>query len=374
MDFFNTAYWSNKNFYTEWRSIYPPLNFFFLDSLCAYFDINLNEYSSSFELRDDGAGLISFFLLSNVFLIFFVSLHFSLTKKLNKKSIFLFFALILLISPAYLFALERGNLIVYAIPLLYFLIALKSIFSRILILSVLVNIKPYLFLLSVVFLVKKQYYYFVMYLFCSAFIYLFFGLLTNDNAIYFLENLFLYVGGSSLYSGKEVLSFPGTVLVFTYLLDGGFLEGFISLVPSAISPLIKIIVYSLWLLLLFFVFYRARSLSDFSILFFLTVLITNLGVFVGGYTLMFYSVFLVFMLFKENCSKFIVFLLVLINLSIFDLFYFYSTSPVNQFSYLSGDLVDVEWFLSVGSILRAVLNFLVLFYCVVYLWRLSCVR
>ena len=71
MDFFNPLYWAfDEGRYTEWGSVYPPLNFFLLRFSKFFFDFHLGD--SPDELRENFSNFIywwTFFYLISTYLM-----------------------------------------------------------------------------------------------------------------------------------------------------------------------------------------------------------------------------------------------------------------------------------------------------------------
>lgn len=139
MDWFNTAYWANNpGIYDVWRSIYPPLSFVFLDS----FSLGSCYLQSSFHARDCdwiGQGAIAAAYLLDVALLW-------LAFRRNDPGTAIPRTLACAIGMPLLFTLERGNLILAALP--FFILAhgpvMRSPLWRGIGNAVAINFKPYL--------------------------------------------------------------------------------------------------------------------------------------------------------------------------------------------------------------------------------------
>jgi len=141
MDWFNTAYWANHpGAFSVWRTVYPPLSFVFLD----LFSMPGCYLQSPFHARDcDGfarATIIAFYLL-DVLLVWW-SFHRNDPRTAPMRGIAFGLGLPLL------FTLERGNLILVALPC--FIVAhgplVRSRAWRALAAATTINFKPYLLL------------------------------------------------------------------------------------------------------------------------------------------------------------------------------------------------------------------------------------
>jgi hypothetical protein len=139
MDWFNTAYWANNpGTYDVWRSIYPPLSFVFLDS----FSLGGCYLQSPFYARDCdwiGRSAIAAAYLLDVALLW-------LAFRRNDPGTAIPRTLACAIGMPLLFTLERGNLILVALP--FFILAhgplLRSPLWRGVANAVAINFKPYL--------------------------------------------------------------------------------------------------------------------------------------------------------------------------------------------------------------------------------------
>lgn len=141
MDWFNTAYWANhRGAYDVWRSIYPPLSFVFLD----LFSLPGCYLQSPFHARDCdwlARGAICALYGLNVILIW-LSLRRADPRTAPMRTLAMALGLPLL------FTLERGNLILAALPC--FIVAhgplAQSRRWRTLAAAATINFKPYLLL------------------------------------------------------------------------------------------------------------------------------------------------------------------------------------------------------------------------------------
>jgi hypothetical protein len=141
MDWFNTAYWANRpGAYSVWRSIYPPLSFVFLDltSLPGCYP------GSPFYARDCdwlARGTITAFYLIDVALLW-------IAFRRNDSRTAIPRTVAMAIGLPLLFTLERGNLILVALPA--FILAYGPVTHsgawRAVAVAVTINFKPYLLL------------------------------------------------------------------------------------------------------------------------------------------------------------------------------------------------------------------------------------
>ena len=143
MDLFNPLYWTLDNGrYTDWGSVYPPLNFVILQ--CVNF-VCAGEWSGDPEFMRDNSQLV----IAGFFLIYLTLPAFMLKTRqwrdtATAEKLLIYVAIIL--STPMLFALERGNLIVLC-PILITMVLSRIGFARCIGIALLINLKPYFALL-----------------------------------------------------------------------------------------------------------------------------------------------------------------------------------------------------------------------------------
>ena len=151
MDWFNTAYWANNHgVYDVWRSIYPPLSFVFLDTV----SLPGCYLQSPFYARDCDwlarAVIVGLYLLNVVI----AGLSFWRRDRYTAPMRTLAFGL----GLPLLFTLERGNLILAALP--FFMLAYGPLTQskawRCVGMAVTINFKPYLVLPALALAVKRD--------------------------------------------------------------------------------------------------------------------------------------------------------------------------------------------------------------------------
>jgi hypothetical protein len=204
----------------------------------------------------------------------------------------------------------------------------------------------------------------------SGFIFIVTGALLEDNYWLFFYNILGFSGHESLFSNREVLSFPSSVSSFSYVLSSQdpFLT-FLNIGSEFISTSIELIKYTCLIIAVIVYLKNGKVLNVQESFFYLIIVITNIGVSVGGYSLLFYLPFLPY-IFNSHKGPLIygvilVLIMVLLNSSILDLINLYSQNIGMQFSFLSNGIVEVDWSLTLGSALRPVLN-MSLFVFVIY--------
>ena len=151
MDWFNTAFWANRpGAYDVWRSIYPPLSFVFLD----LFSLPGCHLSSPFAARDcDWLGQATIMAAYGLNVILFAQAF-----RRNDRASALPRTIAMAIGLPMLFTLERGNLILIAMPA--FIIAhdplIRSPLVRALATAMTINFKPYMLLPALAHLVRRE--------------------------------------------------------------------------------------------------------------------------------------------------------------------------------------------------------------------------
>jgi hypothetical protein len=359
MDLFNPLYWAyDLGRYTEWGSVYPPLNFWILKLLGLVF---LGGGGGAPDaIRDSSPWLIAAFCLIYLVVPAFVLKttpwrSFSILQKLS------IYAAIVLSTPA-LFALERGNLVVIC-PIFLCLVISKTGYSRCFYIALLINIKPYFLLLVFYYLVRRNWRGLVVCSGLSGFLFVLTGVALDHNFQEILTNLSNFSHGDVLFSVREVLSMPSSVSAFSYALKHpeGASFAFAFLGNQVIDWAIFAVDATKWILLgvaFSVLIVKAHVVRDAELFVLLVVIITNLGVSVGGYSLVFYMV-LIPVLLKMRASRIYLFLITLLAAPL-DFFPLMADSLGEQYSYLSDSLVDVEWSLGLGSVVRPCVNLLLL--------------
>ncbi|ETI65715.1 hypothetical protein C100_00680 [Sphingobium sp. C100] len=151
MDWFNTAFWANRpGAYEVWRSIYPPLSFVFLD----LFSLPGCHLSSPFAARDcdwlGQATILGAYGLNVA--LFWTAFRRNDRPSAPPRTIAMALGLPLL------FTLERGNLILIAMPA--FILAhdplVRSPLVRAVATAMTINFKPYLLLPALARLIRRE--------------------------------------------------------------------------------------------------------------------------------------------------------------------------------------------------------------------------
>lgn len=369
MDFFAPLHWAyDDGRYTDWQAVYPPLNFWFLKFV--HFVCG-GEYGAPRFMRDNSP-----FVIAGLCCCFLVVPAFMLGTRLwqdflNREKILLYFAIVL--SSPMLFVLERGNLILFTFLFLPFVLT-KTGLARDICLAMLINIKPYFALLMIYYMVRRNWKGLTICLILSGFVFLIPGIALDDHFFLFFKNIVNFSHKDSVFSLREVMAFPSTVSVFSYVLKSTAGAIFVSKYLS--REMISIVVYVIesikWLLLAIAIvslFIKSSSCNDDEIFSLLIAIVTNFGIWVGGYTIILYIV-LFPVLINMRVSRIYVslFLLMVMPLDIISLF---GESIGLQYSYMSHSYVNIQWTLGLGSGVRPFLNmiFLLVLSCEIFLRR-----
>lgn len=353
MDFYNPLYWSDREgAYSYWGSVYPPINFLLLEFIKVVFVSA--DYQNANALRQESSFLVYMYLGFSLISVLFVLISpaWKCVSKYEKITIFALFVL----SVPFLFTLERGNLITFSIGFIaWIIISREEISTRFI--SVLVNIKPYFILLALAPLFKKDASRLIKIFFWSASIFISTAFLTGDESILFFKNIINFSQSSSQ-SALEILSMPSSISAISCALklNYWFLGEDIT---DLLFIFIEIVKWSAILLLLFACYKNRRLIPYDNMIFFMTIVISNLGIWIGGYSLLLYFPFYPIMS-KLIYRKYFLIGMFFIFMP-FDIISIMQQKTVPQFVYLSG--IDnksglIQWSLGLGSILRPTVNIL----------------
>jgi len=359
MDFFNTLYWAyEEGRYSDWGSVYPPLGFIILRVINYIFAGPL--FGDSELIRDN-----SQFVIAGICLIYLAVPAIILSMKywrvfLTSEKVLLYF--IILLSSPMLFTLERGNLILLA-PIFLALAVSEIGMVRSLSIALLINLKPYFALLLIYYFARKNWRGLTGCITISGLIFTITGLALDNNFLYFFINLFSFSQEAELFSLREVMALPSSISAFSYILnhpDGAiFAAGFLS--PERVTILIYLIETLKWCALgiaLAALFMRADKIPDAEIFVLLVVFISNLGIWVGGYTYILY-IALIPVVIKMRSNWLYIILISLISMPL-DIIPMLGDYIGMQFSYLAGEKIEIYWTMGLGGILRPSANILLL--------------
>ena len=358
MDFFHPLYWAdNDGRYTIWKSVYPPLNFIFLKLVKLAF-LGSAIFSDSFAIRASAFPVVLFVLFSYLIapiLVLRTKLWDSFT---GAEKTLLYFIVIL--STPMLFALERGNLIIYTLIFLPLVLSHSGLVRAVSI-AVLINLKPYLALLLFYYLVRRNWKQFWLCTLLSGMLFAITGILLDHNFLLFFSNIFSWSQDNAILSVKEIMAMPSSISAFSYVFNNETIQHtkfgyFLNL--HAIANVISAIKWFVLAWVFVALYNKHNRLSDTQIFAILLVAISNLGVWVGGYSLIFYITLLpVFLTMRLRNIYCIILILLFAPLDFIPLA---KESIGEQYSYLTNAMVDVRWTLGMGSVLRPILNFMLM--------------
>lgn len=359
MDLFNVLYWAyDDGRYTDWGSVYPPLNFIILRFV--NFVFAGGGYGDPALMRDNSQLVIVGVCLGYLAIpaILLKTRYWQDFPKIEK--ILIYFAILL--SAPMLFTLERGNLILIS-PILLALALSKIGMARSVSIALLINIKPYFALLMIYYIARQNWKGFVA---CTVQSVLFFaisGLALDNHFLVFLTNIFNFSQEDGLFSLREIMALPSSISAFSYVLkhpDGAmFASSFLS--SESIAIIVYIIEAAKWSVLaisLAILFVRSRLMRDAEALSLLVVVISNLGIWVGGYTLIFY-IALIPVFIKMRARWLYIGLLSLMAMPL-DIIPLSDDFIGEQYSYLADAYVNIQWTGGLGSVIRPIANLILL--------------
>lgn len=359
MDFFNVLYWAyDDGRYTDWGSVYPPLGFLILRLV--NFLMMGGGYGDPAIMRENSLpvvlGICFIYLAIPIFLL---KIRYWQDFSGIEKTL-IYFAIIF--SSPMLFTLERGNLIIIAPLFLAFTLSKIGV-ARSVFVALLINIKPYFVLLAIYYITRKNWKGLASTIIFSGFIFAISGLALDKNFLYFFANIFDFSQEEGIFSIREVMALPSSISAFSYVLkhpDGAtFASGFLN--PDLLPYLVGIIEAAKWSVLIIsmsVLFTKSWLMRDAEILCLLIVAISNLGIWVGGYTFIFY-VALIPVIFTLRARWAYIGLLLLIALPL-DVIPLVDEFIGKQYSYFADAYVQTQWTLGLGSVLRPIANFLLL--------------
>jgi hypothetical protein len=356
MDFFHSMYWADEpGRYTDWNSVYPPLNFLFLKGARWLLFGQVHE-SDAFTLRDSAKPFIPYIVAAFAAAPLFVFRH-DLWRGFTAAQKALLFISCLL-SPPMLFTIERGNLIIFALGFLALALA-KPGWTRTFAIGMLINIKPYFALYLVAFAISQRPRELVSCTMMAGAIFLISGIVLDEYFLEFVRNLLQFSQDQNLFSPRELLGLPSSVSAFTYVLrlylySGGNL----SIAGLDIGSIITLVESIKWLAI-FAAFFSlglgGRRIPVETTLAATTIAITNLAVWVGGYSFILY-VCLIPIFCRLTYRKIYLACVFLIFMPT-DVITLFTENLGNRYAYLSDATVWVDFQVSLGAFLRPVVNF-----------------
>jgi hypothetical protein len=370
MDLFNVMYWAYDNErYTRWGSVYPPINFFIMKFMNVAFVGGMNGYTVTNHALDAGAAHTAAALMRMNgmsviigFCLMYIAIPIAiLNSKLwciftKKEKLLIYFAVVL--SAPMLFTLERGNLILFAPLLLAFMLSNTGIWRSVCI-ALMINLKPYFVLLLIFYIVRRDWKGLTTCVAFSGIIFMISGLALDSHFLVFFSNMFNFSQGSEIFHFKEVMALPSSISAFSYVLK--YPEGSLGLMKSLSQESMAIISHYIdalkWCFLavsLALVLFKSKRMRDVEIFALLVIAISNLGIWVGGYTFIFY-IALIPVLFEIRAKWIFMSLLALIAMPL-DLISLERDFLGEQYSYFTGTNLDIQWTLGLGSLVRPIAN------------------
>ena len=361
MDFYNPLFWVIKDgFYTTFKSVYPPINYFLLKVLS--WGIKPNSALNAFDLRASHNLLSTVLCVIYLFiLVLIINMGEWRKIKISNRSLV---ALACVLSTPVLFTLERGNLIFFAILLLALYLSAKNPWLRAIYLGLLINVKPYFVVLLIQYLniYKLDIKFLLKAVLISISIFIFSGLIVDLNFKQFFSSYTLFSSGSII-SIEGMLSLPNTIInlysIKWVLVYGGATKITHSSYGFWFS-LIKILGYLsvLWLIIISLI----KPLSKLELLIAAMLLMTNFSAATGGYIFLCYLVLFPYLLNSPEYRKLCIYMLIIFVLPVdwIEVLRHY-TYPLKT-SYLGGGLSldNAIYSVSLGSIIRPVCNFCLL--------------
>jgi len=343
MDFYHIQYWTyDAARYTEWKSIYPPFSFWLL----SFFPYSDNGYDPLI-LREEGVFyLIGSYVITTILILYFQSKTIMYSNKI---------LLIMLLSIPFLFAIERGNLLIYA--LLFLLISVlnyRNSFVFGLFLAMAISIKIYLIALLFIPLLNLHFFKIVLTLALVLVINVVSAnLLGDSNWLLFMDNIFEFSSDPKHYEWSYfTYSYQNILLAFTELnskyKDIATWSHILTLSTTFIFFLFVSIKY-----LLSSSSFRDKGRNTLFLLLIMLIMIVVKNS--GGYVFILLFPFLSSIIF--NRASLYVLLLLLLPIEI----PFMTLDSITMESLISGQQVEISRDVTSGMILRPLL-FLILYY------------
>jgi hypothetical protein len=356
-DYFHTLIWAyREDRYSEWHSVYPPLIFLVLKWVTPNFyidDVHMLRAVSYWHI----VWIIVIYLLIPL-LVLKTRLWFEFSFR---EKLYVYVGIILSISV--LFALERGNFIFIAPLFIALLLSYPKTVGK-LSFAILANLKPYFFVLTLSYLLKRQWRNFFLVSSSIAGLFLLTGIILDKQFYLFFYNLLGFNNSDILFTGREIIGFPSSISSWPkYLRSYDWQQ--IQLERQMYWPVndflldviewIKIAVL-FWCLLSALRVCQTISLNEWF-LFFIAFL-TNLTISLSGYSLLLYYPFIPIML-KMQFPRILVGILLLIQFPWDWIEILHQTMWRVVVSFRFG-FENIDWVLGAGSIARPILNLLLL--------------
>jgi hypothetical protein len=260
-----------------------------------------------------------------------------------------------------MFSIERGNLIIFALGFLALALARPG-WTRTFAIGMLINIKPYFALYLVAFAISQRPRELISCTMMAGTIFLLSGILLDEHFLEFIQNLFQFSQDLNLFSPRELLGLPSSVSAFTSVLRiYSSVGGTFSIAGLGIDSIVTLVESIKWLAILaafLSLGLGGRRIPIEITLAVTTIAITNLGVWVGGYSFILY-VCLIPILCRLTYGKIYLACVFLIFMPT-DVITLFSESLGNRYSYLSDATVWTIFQVSLGAFLRPTVNFCLL--------------
>lgn len=355
MDFYNVFHWGlREGAYTEWNSVYPPLNFIISNIFTLIFNIE-DLSGGSVSLRDKINYKIIYLIFTYIISIY-IAIDISCNKIFDKNQKILY-VLIIFFSAPFLFALERGNLIILAIPFLSIYIRTKKTITKSLAFAILLNIKPYFIVLYFIeFIACKKTETKKDFLFLGAIFSLIVLLITGlvfQQEYYRIPLNLVGFGSQSTLNEVDILALPSTILAFKYLWSVVSIFGSLKLLNYILSGILYFFILKCFLLI-----YK-NEIKDNYLFIFSIIVLTNFSISTGGYGMLFYLP-VVPILYQEKLYKIMYIIIFSLLNGLWDVIIIdkYVLEDVGVF--LSNKVVQIHQGITLGAVIRPLSNFLIL--------------
>ena len=325
-------------------------------------------------LREEGNSVIDFVVVAYLFIpAFVVTRDYWNAFSISEKVLISFIALS---SAPMLFALERGNLVIFSLlflPLLFTRFPYVTLAA----LAMLVNLKPYFALLFLVYVIKRRWNMLAVALGMAGGLYLLTSVILDSDLLALPRNLIGF-SQKALFSYREVLAMPSSVSALSYVLESGTFKtgrsfglAWLPVDPALIGASLEAMKWSVQAWIVVALARVGKALPTDVILAVILVMTTNLGISVGGYTLIFYLP-LIPILSRMRFGYVYLSIVALISLPL-DLWPLVQDNLPSRwmYSYFVGTKVPVELTIGLGSLARPLLNLLLL---AVMAWEFTVAR
>ena len=343
MDFYHIQYWTyDAARYTEWKSIYPPFSFWLL----SFFPYSDNGYDPLI-LREEGVFyLIGSYVITTILILYFQSKTIMYSNKI---------LLIMLLSIPFLFAIERGNLLIYA--LLFLLISVlnyRNSFVFGLFLAMAISIKIYLIALLFIPLLNLHFFKIVLTLALVLVINVVSAnLLGDSNWLLFMDNIFEFSSDPKHYEWSYfTYSYQNILLAFTELNSKYKDIATWSHILTLSTTFIFFLFVSTKYLLSSLSFRDEERNTLFLLLAMLIMIVVKNS---GGYVFILLFPFLSSIIFNRISLYILLLLLLPIEIP------FMTLDTITMESFISGQQVEISRDVTSGMIIRPLL-FLILYY------------